>query len=229
MLKNTRILNNAYSIKPRRTTPNYRTEYLAYQIEGNEITRYLSIEQNLKLFKNRIWKLIDYRKKQGEWKVILEVLVDFKSTKIYPLENTSKYTVSNSNFISEADRTKDIVNRLYLSLLDRYEYLLENAMEGSDYVFNNLLASNIKFHKSKLSRGGTYIPTWEWILNKKATINPMSKDNKCFQHAKTIAMHYQEIGKNSHRIVQRLSRILIIAIGKTLNFLQNQLTVKHLT
>lgn len=103
---------------------------------------------------------------------------------------------------------------MYLSLLDRYEYLLENAMEGSDYVFNNLLASNIKFHKSKLSRGGTYIPTPEWILNKKATINPMSKDNKCFQHAKTIAMHYQEIGKNSHRTVQRLSHILILQLEK---------------
>ena len=70
MLKNTSIPNNAYSIKPRRTTPNYRTEYLAYQIEGNEITRYLSIEQNLKLFKNRIWKLIDYRKNRENGKLI---------------------------------------------------------------------------------------------------------------------------------------------------------------
>ena len=55
-------------------------------------------------------------------------------------------------------------------------------------------------HKIDLKRGKSYIKSPEWILNKRATINPKNKDNKCFQHSITVALNHQEIGNNPERI-----------------------------
>ena len=36
--------------------------------------------------------------------------------------------------------------------------------------------------------------------NKKATINPKNKDDKCFQYALTVTLNYQNIKNNLERI-----------------------------
>ena len=55
-------------------------------------------------------------------------------------------------------------------------------------------------HKIDLKRGKSYIKSPEWILNKRATINPKNKDNKCFQYAIAVALNHQKIGNNPERI-----------------------------
>ena len=58
-----------------------------------------------------------------------------------------------------------------------------------------------KCHKINPNRGGSYIDSPDWIKNKKATINPINKnDNKCFQYAITVALNHEEIGKHSGKI-----------------------------
>ena len=53
-----------------------------------------------------------------------------------------------------------------------------------------------KFHKVSLKRGGSYIKSFEWLKNKGATINPKNKkDDKCFHHAITSSLNYNEIKK----------------------------------
>ena len=47
--------------------------------------------------------------------------------------------------------------------------------------------------------GGSNIDSPDWI-KKKATINPKSKDNKCFRDAITAALNHKEIRYNSERI-----------------------------
>ena len=43
----------------------------------------------------------------------------------------------------------------------------------------------------------------DWIISKKATINPINKrDNKLFQYAATVALNYEKIAKNSERITK---------------------------
>ena len=37
-----------------------------------------------------------------------------------------------------------------------------------------------KCHKINPSCGGSYVDSPDWIKNKKATKNPIKKDNKCF-------------------------------------------------
>ena len=55
-----------------------------------------------------------------------------------------------------------------------------------------------KCHKINPNRGGSYIDSHDWIKNKKATINPISSDDKCFQYAATVALNREEIGKNEY-------------------------------
>ena len=56
-------------------------------------------------------------------------------------------------------------------------------------------------HKIKIKRGKSYIKSPEWILNKRATINPKNKDNKCFQYAITAALNHQKIKNHPERIL----------------------------
>ena len=74
-------------------------------------------------------------------------------------------------------------------------------MRGSDFIFKYVELLNYIFHKADLKRSGSYIDSPKWIKNKKATINPQNKDDdKCFQYAITIALNYDEIGKNPERV-----------------------------
>ena len=56
-----------------------------------------------------------------------------------------------------------------------------------------------------MQRGASYIPTPNWIKNKKATINPKNtNDIYCFMYAITIALYHKELGTNPERISKRL-------------------------
>ena len=57
-----------------------------------------------------------------------------------------------------------------------------------------------KRYKINLKRGGSYIDSPSWIKNKKATINPINDDKKCFQYTATVILNNTEIGKNSQTI-----------------------------
>ena len=74
-------------------------------------------------------------------------------------------------------------------------------MRGSYFIFNCVHSLYQKCHKINSNRGGSYIDSPDWIKIKKATINPINKnDNKCFQYTVTIALNHEEIGKKSQRI-----------------------------
>ena len=59
---------------------------------------------------------------------------------------------------------------------------------------------NYIFHKIDIKRSGSYIEAPKWIKNKKATINPQNKDDRCFQYAVTIALNYDRIENHSERL-----------------------------
>ena len=50
-----------------------------------------------------------------------------------------------------------------------------------------------KCYKVNFRCGGSYIDSPDWIKKKKATTNLKNTDDKCFQHAVTIALNYEEI------------------------------------
>ena len=72
--------------------------------------------------------------------------------------------------------------------------------KGSDFIFESVDLLSYSFHKISLKRGKSYIKSPEWVLNKRATINPKNKDNKCFQYSITVALNHQNIENHPERI-----------------------------
>ena len=55
---------------------------------------------------------------------------------------------------------------------------------------------NYKLHRVRLRRGRSYIKSPEWLLHKRATINPKNKnDDECLRWSTISALNYNEITK----------------------------------
>ena len=53
-------------------------------------------------------------------------------------------------------------------------------MRRSEFAYDSVNVLYYNLNKVNLSRCGSYIDYPKWLKNKKATINPKNKDNKCF-------------------------------------------------
>ena len=72
---------------------------------------------------------------------------------------------------------------------------------GSSYVFEKVDLLRYHFHKVILKRSSSYIPSPDWVHNKKSTINPNNiDDNDCFLYSIVAALNYQSIPNNPERI-----------------------------
>ena len=71
---------------------------------------------------------------------------------------------------------------------------------GSNFVFENVDLSSYHIHKTSLKRGKSYMKSPEWVVNKRATINPKKRDNKCFQYSITVALHHHDTENHPERI-----------------------------
>ena len=107
---------------------------------------------------------------------------------------------SDNEEIRSGNETDDIINELYKSFLNNYQKEEIVLRKGSDFVFENvdILAHHI--HKISLKRGKSYMKSPEWVLNKRATINPKNEDIKCFQYFITVALNHQNIESHPERI-----------------------------
>ena len=100
---------------------------------------------------------------------------------------------SDNEEIRLGNETDDSIKRLINSFLNNYqkeEIILRNR---SNFVFGSVDLLSYHIHKTSLRRGNSYIKSPEWILNKRATINPKNHDNKCFEYYIAIALHHQQI------------------------------------
>ena len=75
-------------------------------------------------------------------------------------------------------------------------------MKGSEFVFDYAYLLYYKSYKINPNLGGLYIHSPYLINNKKATINPMNKKDKCFQDAGKVELNHEEIAKNPKRITK---------------------------
>ena len=72
--------------------------------------------------------------------------------------------------------------------------------KGSDFILESVDLLSYSVHKIGLKKRKSYIKSPEWVLNKRATINPKNKDNKCFQYSITVALNHQNIENHPERI-----------------------------
>ena len=75
-------------------------------------------------------------------------------------------------------------------------------MKGSEFVFDYVHLLYYKCHKIKPNHGGSYINFPDWIKNKKASINPINKKDKCFQYAIPVTLNHEQIKKGLRRITK---------------------------
>ena len=95
------------------------------------------------------------------------------------------------------DEADEVIKKLFDSLKNGYQNNLDSR-KGSEFVFDYVHLSYYKWRKINPNRGGI---NPDWIKNKKATINPISKkDNKCFQSAVTVTLNREEIKNDLQRI-----------------------------
>ena len=99
--------------------------------------------------------------------------------------------------------TEEIVEKLFRSLLQRYQDNLNEKVRGSDFIFNGVNYLFYDFNRVSISKVGSYIESPKWLKDKKCTVNQKNNDNKCFQYATTLALSFNKIDKNP----QRISRI----------------------
>ena len=99
--------------------------------------------------------------------------------------------------------TEEIVEKLFKSLLKRYQDNLNEKMRGSDFIFNGTNYLFYDFNRVSISKGGSYIESPKWLKDKKCVVNQKNNDNKCFQYATTLALDFNKIDKHP----QRISRI----------------------
>ena len=110
------------------------------------------------------------------------------------------YVNSDNEEIRLGNETYGIINRLIESFLSKYQNEEKILRNGSNFIFESVNLLTYHIHEIDLKRGKSYIKSPEWILNKRATINPKNKDNKCFQYSITVALNHQKIRNNPERI-----------------------------
>ena len=87
-----------------------------------------------------------------------------------------------------------VLGRIVDGMIAHMKKLIDNpTLENSRFRFDQVLFLDVSFHQLNLTRGSSYITLPDWVVKKKAIINPHNDDEECFKWAVIAA---SEIGKD---------------------------------
>ena len=67
-------------------------------------------------------------------------------------------------------------------MIANMKFQIENpALLNSRFIFDEFLYLDINFHQLNLTRGSSYLPLLDWLVSKKAIVNPHNDDEECFK------------------------------------------------
>ena len=141
---------------------------------------------------------INYKTQFGEWKIQLTAGINFISSRDFN-ETRIMHTKSDNIEIMMASETNDIIIELIDSLLQKYQEGLR-VMRGSEFIPNSVDLLYYHLQNRSLKNSGSYIKSFEWLENKKTTINPKNDDDNFLQYSTTAVLNNQKIGNNPQRI-----------------------------
>ena len=143
--------------------------------------------------------MINDHKTQSEQKIQLTIQINFLSSK--DSEETSTMHTKSANIeIMIGKETDEIIEKLFKSLLQKYQERLEEPMRESEFICDRVDLLYYHLQKINLKRNGSYIDSPEQLKNKKATINPKNNDDNCFQYALIIVLNHKQIKSHPERI-----------------------------
>ena len=111
-------------------------------------------------------------------------------------ETRTIYLWGDNEEIRWGNETDDIINELFKSLLDNYQKEEQIMREGSNFIFKSVELLDYHLLKISLKRGK--YP--EWLVNKRATINPKYDHDNCFQYTIIVSLNHQNIENHLERI-----------------------------
>ena len=110
------------------------------------------------------------------------------------------YTRSTPEEFMIGSETEEVTEKLFMSILQKYQDNLQNKMKGCDFIFNGIKYLYYDLNRITISKGGSYIGSPKWLKDKKCVVNQKNNDNKCFQYAATLAFNFNNIDRNPQRI-----------------------------
>ena len=139
------------------------------------------------------------RKESKEWKIQINMNVNFVSSKDTG-ETRTIFVWSDNVEIRLGNETDDIIKGLLNSFLNNYQQEETILRNESDLLLESVDLLSYHVHKTNLKRRNSYIKSPEWVISKRATINPQNKDNKCFQDSTVLALNHQNIESHPERL-----------------------------
>ena len=91
--------------------------------------------------------------------------------------------------------TEDVIDTLFNTILQRFQQAQETLNDkGSEFIPKSVQLLYYYSQKNNIWRAESYIMSPDWIVNKKATINPKNeRDNQCFQWSIISGLNYHKI------------------------------------
>ena len=89
-------------------------------------------------------------------------------------------------------------------MIPNMKFQIENpALLNSRFVFDEVLHLDTNFYQPNLTRGSSYIPLPDWLVKKKAIINPHNEDEECVKWAVITA---ENVGMKDPQRVSNLRK-----------------------
>ena len=208
-----RLFDEDIYYKPFEVKSAFNGNYVLYESNGDKI-RSLSVLEYLSKITPYLYDLIEEYSYNGSWKIQLNAKLSLISLTESTVRQILYSKSDNVNLLHAVD-TNGVIDELFDTFLKCYQDRLETKMTGSSCFFEKVDLLEYHSHKVTLKRGSSYIPSPEWINNKKSTINPQNtEDNNCFQYSIVAALNHQKIPNHSERI-SNLNLLSITIIGMT--------------
>ena len=107
--------------------------------------------------------------------------------------------VFNSKIMSvyRSSDLEEIIDEIFTHM----ETQIENpALLNSRFVFDEVLYLDVNFHPLNLMRGSSYLPLPDYIVKRKAVINPQNSNEECFKWAIIAVDKWVEIDSRPERV-----------------------------
>ena len=142
---------------------------------------------------------------RGEWKIQLVMQNNCISTR--NADTGPVYSASKPVEIFMGNDTKDVIDRLFYTLLQIFQQAIETSNNnGSGFTHENVAL--LYYYFMKIRRTESYVKSPDWIPNKGTTINSKNeKDNEYFQLSTTSALNYNKILKKYLKKIAKLKRV----------------------
>ena len=119
------------------------------------------------------------------------------------------YSASKPVEIFMGSDTENGIDALFNTILERIQKAVETSNErGSGFTHESVALLYYYFQKIDIKRGESYVMSPDWIVSKKATINPKNeKDNECFKWSIIAGLNYNKIKEKELKKLLKFRRV----------------------